>query len=244
MVGLFPLCGATLCGTQDIFVSTGPLVASDIQAGDGTDATAGPIDTSTATGIKIAVAYASGETVTPSDNKSNVWVPLTAYDTGGVQIQQFYCASPTVGSGHTFTASGSSSAAHPTIAVMAFSGVDVAFDDENGSTAFSASAIATGVGTPAGDNELFTAAVASDTANSGTFAIDGSFLDLLQVDKTGSTFGLAFAWKLQTTGGTENPIFSWTPDANSAAASIAVYKAASSFQVAWAGGANVFLGVG
>ncbi len=74
-------------------------------------ATTSGIDTSVVDFLFVAVAFDPGTDPTLSDNKGNTWTALTTVSTGGApSLVVFYVQAPSVGTGHTFTASRASGA--------------------------------------------------------------------------------------------------------------------------------------
>jgi hypothetical protein len=96
----------------------------------GGSGTTAPIDT---TGANLLIAYVYGDETPPiSDSKSNVWTPLTAYSAVNPDLcRLFYCLSPIVGTGHTFSSIGGNGVA---LFVEAFSGVGAYLSDSGAST--------------------------------------------------------------------------------------------------------------
>lgn len=89
------------------------------------------------TGVNIIVVevgsyYPTGEP-TLSDNKSNIWIPLTRHfdPLNTVSNRIFYCINPTVGAGHTFTLTGATS--YSNMNVLCFNNtINSIFLNENG----------------------------------------------------------------------------------------------------------------
>jgi hypothetical protein len=192
--------------------------------------TTGAINTTGADLIVIAVSFDGGTTEVVSDSKSNTWTALTAKaDAAANKTRFYYCVSPTVGSGHTFTVArsggGNNAAA---INVAAFSGVKLAspFDQQNGATEDSGAAtLSTGSVTPSEANELVVASLGFDAAR--TIAVNGGFtISDQQNFSGGSNYGNALAYLIQTSIAAANPAFSWTTN-TTAAAVIATFKAAA-----------------
>ncbi len=77
---------------------------------NGGDTTGTPIDTTGANLLIFGVSYLDGSAPTISDSKSNTWTALTATlpSTSG-DIRIYYAKNPTVGAGHTFSATGTGS---------------------------------------------------------------------------------------------------------------------------------------
>lgn len=193
----------------------------------------GAIDTTGATLLVVAIGNYTGFSVTPtlSDSKGNTWSQLTAKTHGETRSVLYYCASPTVGSGHTFTIAGNST--YAAICVSAFSGAHSSpFDTENGS-AWNGTSAQPGSVTPSEDSALVVSGLSlrglyatgqSASINSGFTISDES----LGVDLQSLHCALAYA--IQTTATAVNPTWSWgTSDAF--ATTIAVFKAADTGEV-------------
>ncbi len=97
------------------------LVVSTVKASTGTTSvTTDAVDTTGANLIVVAVHNYTVATVAPTDSKGNVWSALTRRTSSGSDsVQLYYCLSPTVGTGHTF--SFSESGRYPTLTVSAWS---------------------------------------------------------------------------------------------------------------------------
>ena len=167
------------------------------------------IDTSGADFIVLAAAYLQGVTMTISDSKSNTWTPRTQVAlTGDSAIRLYYVQGGTVGTGHTFTASGTGS--FPSLAALALSGsVASPFDLENGAQNASASSIQPGSITPSENNEILITAISLNN-NFVTASINGGFTISDQANATANAYGLAMAYLIQTTAAAANPTWSWT----------------------------------
>lgn len=174
------------------------------------------------TGADFLVAVISGA-IGPaiSDSKGNTWHELT------MQIGSFssetsiwYAYNPTVGSGHTFTASGE----FPGMCVAAFSGRLTSgdpFDVENGAVEGPSPRQAGSV-TPSQDGELLIAGLGGTPS---PISIDSGFTIAESMNLTGGVnYGCVLAYLEQGTAGALNP--SWT-FSGSGAAVIATFKAAA-----------------
>ncbi len=197
------------------------------------------------TGATLLIAGTSLFSGSPSmaDSKSNSgWTPLTSYSTGVYVSTLLYVANPTVGSGHTFTLSGS----FPALWVAAFSGVTLSspFDVENGSTG--TVAIQTGSVTPSQNNELVITVLTVATTT-GAAAIDNGFTILDGAASDGGSYvGGALAYKVQTTAAAVNPTWSYpgiTGDTRMTAG-IATFKASGGATAALSRQANLATGSG
>ncbi len=203
------------------------LVSSTQKAGTASGLTTTSIDTTGATLIVICMAsYGASAVPTVSDSKSNTWITRTSYTPGGDTTRHTiaYCENPTVGSGHTFTLSGSG--IYPAAEVRAFSGTLTAssYDTENGtSTSSGVTSQAVGSVTPAANGEVLVAGwslyggITSPSVNSGFTLGTGVAYG------AGSNFGLQSAYLIQTSAAAVNPTLSWTSSVKSAS-SIATFK--------------------
>jgi hypothetical protein len=180
------------------------------------------IDTTGANLLVVFVVRHYGFSPTFSDSKGNSWTKLSDNATTGGTGAFFYCFNPTVGSGHTFTLTGTS---YGDIAVQAWSGaVSSPFDVEHVSNTTGTS-LATGSVSPNVDGELIVAGLSINVTN--TYNIDSSFTISDQIPfSSGSYYGIAAAYLVQTTKGAVNPTWSWTNSA-AAAAAIACFKPSS-----------------
>jgi hypothetical protein len=169
--------------------------------GAGADVTTGAIDTTGATLLLLGFTAFQDAVVTASDSKGNTWTPLFADVTNDCAVGVFYVnsATPTVGSGHTFTiAAGNFTSVIP----MVFSGsAATPADNDTADTSASATSLQPGSLSPAENNELF---IALGLSLSGTMqAISGY--------TTMENDGFAIAsYKIQTSGSAENPTFTST----------------------------------
>jgi alpha-L-fucosidase len=183
------------------------------------------------TGATFLVLLSSDDAAcTVSDSKGNTWTPLTAW-TGGstganTEARLWYCASPTVGSGHTASVSPS----YGSIAMLAFTGVETVspLDAQVGVSGAGALVTAWGVPslTPAANNELLVfGASLGDSATSPT--IDSGFTVSEAVNAVASVnYGLVAGYKVQTTAAAVTPAASWT-NASRFALTLAAFKAAA-----------------
>jgi hypothetical protein len=202
------------------------LVTSTAQSLGTNGGTTSGIDTTGANFLAVFVAYITGTTPTVSDSKSNTWTPLTARDTTiGAKGQFFYSKNPTVGTGHTFTVSGSSIFA--SIGVQAFSGVDPSspFDAENGAINTTSTSLNTNNVSPGQANEVIVAGLAFD--GTGTVSPTAGWTGDSQVALNGGvSYGLAVAHLIETTAASAGCTFSWSGIASTAAACVACFKIA------------------
>lgn len=161
-----------------------------------------------------------------TDSKSCSWSSITAHGTpGNVTVNIYYAVNPTVGTGHTFTLTGTD--LYGAVTVEAFSGVGMSspFDQQNGNASASASSLATGSITPAANNELIISGEAYFGDNSLATVSDS--MTITDYMGGGGVTGGAMAYKIQTTAAAINP--TWTfPTSQFAAVIVASFKASGS----------------
>lgn len=172
--------------------------------------TTGSVDTTGSNFIVINLStLASGGVL--SDSKSNTWTALTQ-QVGAFadrQGQLFYCENPTVGSGHTFSVTGT--ATYPALCIAGYSGVATSssFDVQSGQPGgFGNNVTAVSV-TPGQDNELVIAGLTYDDASVAT--VDSGFTVAETQNNTG--FGWTpgqLAYIIETTATAKAPKFSYT----------------------------------
>lgn len=158
------------------------------------------IDTTGANLIVLTVPYYPllGGTPTVSDSKGNSWTALTLQANQGA-VRLYYCVSPIVGSGHTFTATGTD--IYATIDVLAFSGASASpYDQESGSAFDSPGSI-----TPPQDGCLL---VTASSNNGGTTSVDSGFTGFTHDFTPGSHMGGGIAYLIQSAAAAVNP--TWT----------------------------------
>lgn len=188
----------------------------------------GPTSAVDTTGADLLVistgSYLSAATV--SDSKGNTWNSLTSYAGGLAVVRTFYAVNPTVGSGHTFSCSGS----YPAIGMIAFSGATTTtpFDLENGSGGSSGTTNQSGAITPSENNSLVVGASSIWNGGDGNHisSIDGGFTLEVDVAKGGANFGIAMSYIIQTSAASANPTWTDSLSNDSWADSIASFKSA------------------
>jgi hypothetical protein len=188
--------------------------------------TTGAIDTTGANFIIIGLATAvTGGTI--SDSKGNTWHPLTEWVGGAAdrQFRFFYCQSCTVGSGHTFTVTGTG--IFPLLLVEAFSGIAAAssFDVQNGNGPgiCCGNSISTNSVTPSAANELVIAGLEYDVTDIPTIDSGFTITDTSPAGPFGAQGG-QMAYLIETTATAQNPTFSWSPDNSRGTTGIATFK--------------------
>jgi hypothetical protein len=183
---------------------------SKASAGSGT-VTSDAQDTTGANLIVVAVSYFNA-TVTFSDNKGNTWqeiAPIIA--AGDHSVRLYYCASPIVGTGHTFTAGATGGA--PSIHILAASGADASpFGGATGTIGFTG-ARADILDVPEDGWLIVAAATASDDTT--TISIASPFT-ATSTAGTGASIAGAIAYRVQTTKARATPSWTLSPSAHTA----------------------------
>lgn len=165
----------------------------------------------TSTGATLLVAVIGiQDTKAPaaiSDSKSNTWTGLTAKTFATNQTTQiFYVANPTVGTSHTFTVTGTS--IFFAMTVYAFSGVVTTspFDQQNGGTSTSSTALSTGNITPSVNGSLIVTGFGSgaNLSTLGYVAVDSDVASIFSQgdgvwNNSSNYYGSWAAWGVQTT---------------------------------------------
>ena len=205
----------------------------------GSSTTTAAIDTTGADLIVVAIPrYVPGTAPTPSDSKGNSWTPLTLYSDSSYGVRLYYSVPTTVGSGHTFTATGADSFA--AIGAVAVSGAHATpFGNENGAVdGTGGNSFQPGSITPPEDDCLVITALAmDDNAGTNVISIDGSYTELTDSGQMGGGMGY---W-IQTTATATNPTWSWTGTTEFTAATVASFKPAGG---GGSGMAGYFIGGG
>lgn len=170
-------------------------------AGLGTNGGTSPaINTTGATLIVVAISSFAAIPGTGSlaDSKGNTWIAL---DNTSTAERLFYCSSPIVGSGHTFTVTITGS--YSSVAVLAFSGVSGVPDLNLSQGANHPNPALT---PPAHDNELLVSTCYIPTAP-GT--VTGGFTIVDSVPFVGGTYvGVQSGYLIQTTATALDPVWS------------------------------------
>lgn len=185
------------------------LLSHTIGSGSNTFTTSA-IDTTGATLITVGASFTAGASVTLSDTvggNSNSWTARTSY--GSVSAARIYYSVPThVGSGHTFTLTGTGF--NGDISVAAWSGAaGTPYDVENGFDGGGSNATSGQPGsiTPTQDNELVVT-VLTNGVTSGSYTINGSYSITDQTLSSGAHWGSGFAYWIQTSATATNPTWS------------------------------------
>ena len=178
-----------------------------------TSVTTTGIDTTGCNFLAVIGAF-NNATPTFSDSKSNTWSTAgTHHDaTNSVLLQLWYCAAPTVGSGHTFQLT-TDVTAWPCLAVAGYSGVNATPSDgsetfDSGYDGTPRTSAQAGTVTPSVDGDVVIAGLAC-FFNAVSPAIDGVYTLRQHADGGGNQLA-AIADSIQTTATATNPTWSWT----------------------------------
>jgi hypothetical protein len=232
---LAALEAADTASMTDVVVSAGfTLVAHTNTHKENGPVTTGSINTTGANLLVVAVTqYRSGIDIgNLSDSKGNTWIGLTAQTASTeLYVRLYYCASPSVGSAHTFSYSnGAGNTIYGGIAVQAWNGANASpFVAENGDghLAGGHGSIQPGAVTPAQNHSLIITVCGPKIFAAPDITIDGGYIvsDGNAGDDVGNGIAepIYMAYLLQATAAATNPTWSWT-GATAAGAVIAVFK--------------------
>lgn len=175
------------------------------QPGIGNITTSG-VDTTGSSFIAVSVAGFFNATWTVSDNYGNTFTALTRRQDGGnfEAVQIFYCINPTVGTGHTFTAT---NVGFGEVGVAYFSGMSAsAFLSEDGGANGSSSSTVTpttGV-TPSTANSVCIFSIGGlDNFYTNTLSVDSGYT--LAILPLGHNIAVAVAYKVLTSSSLQKP---------------------------------------
>lgn len=185
---------------------------SQVAASGANTFTSGSLDTTGADLLVVVVTENTAGGVTLSDSKSNTWNPLTEQTNSINPSCVIYYAKATgkTGTGHTFTATGSS--IFCVLNVMAFSGSDTTapFDQQNGTGGGSfTSTAAPGSITPTVDNELIISGFAWNASLTIT-SVTGATAFYQTNFSGGANYGGGGAYAIQTTATAANDAWNFT----------------------------------
>ncbi len=178
--------------------------------------TSSPGVTTTGANLIVAVICLSSTTTggpTFSDNKGNSWTLITTVTSATQNTVIYYCSSPIVGTGHTFT-TGPGFPNHPfsSACIAAFSNVKPSSPLDKNSGAGStppALTVQPGSITPVTDGELLVCVLGTAPSGAETVAIDSGFTKTDDVPfNPGNTFGTHMAYLVQSSAAAINP--TWT----------------------------------
>lgn len=193
---------------------------------DNNNVTTVAINTTGANFLAVVVADDQAVATTLTDSKANTWTGLTTFQEDQSQVQLYYATNPTVGSGHTFTAT--STLSYPGLAVLAFSGVATTspFDVEKGSQAYAYTTFQnTGNMTPTAANEVLVGGISQDAAGVTGISASAPFTTADALVTTANAYGVASAYEIQTTATTRDLTWTFTGNPSSCAIVQAAFKA-------------------
>lgn len=184
------------------------------KVGGATGGTTSAVNTTGSSLIVLVNSFLGGGEPTVSDSKSNIWTQLTIQSAGAGSgsLRMSYVLNPTVGSGHTFTLTGVTTAG----VWRAYSGVDTSspFDQQNGAVDASGlpSSFQAGSITPGVNNELIVGGCMFAAAGEGVVTIGGGFsiIDFLARVGGGVNPGCYLSELIQTTATASNPAWAFT----------------------------------
>jgi hypothetical protein len=189
-------------------------------------ATTAAITTTGATLLVAVIADQAGVATTLTDSKTNSWTGLTTITGGNAEVRLYYAANPTVGTGHTFTAT--STGAFPALAVLAFSGVALTspFDVQSGAFDNNGSALTLAMGsiTPGVANEVLVGGLCMGKAGVNIASVSTNFTLLDNFTATATAYGVASAYELQTTATARNLTWTTTVGGTNMAGAVASFK--------------------
>lgn len=205
--------------------SSTPIANNEARGSNG--GTSPSADTTGADLIVLSATWFNSTTadVTVSDSKSNIWSPLTKVTQSALCSRQWYCAAPSVGSGHTFTVAGSG-----TFSIMhmtAWSGAHASpFDLESGASNISTTTQQPGSITPSQANALVVTSFGFTSV--GVYTVNGGFtISDRRSFSSGASEGAAQAYLVQTSAAAANPTWTASGGAGTAIALIASFKPAT-----------------
>lgn len=205
------------------------LIDSTIKgSADGDTVTTDPIDTTGANLIVLAVAqYDSFGVIT--DTYSNTWTRAAGSQLGFfATVEFFYCLSPIVGSGHTFTHTPDNLGKRPTIAATAWSGAGTVIEREN--TASNSGTVATTNEIPVTNGSLIVTVASAE--NTDTLTVDSPYSILDQVSySVGLHASLSTAYDIVSADGDVSSTWRWTTSTGASGAAIFGIAATPSNQI-------------
>jgi len=197
------------------------LIASVTMAGTDDGGTSTAIDTTGATLLVMSVSLWTAHAV--SDSKGNTWVPLTERVSTQLRHRLYYCLTPTVGTGHTFTLTGANF--YPSMFVYAFAGV-ASYQVESGAIAASGASLASGSLTPSTAGALVVTGVCGFNAASTDTVTPSGFAVTTITGVGGTNLHGSAAWLIQATAAAIDPTWAFTPSQGNLSVGSAVFLAA------------------
>jgi hypothetical protein len=168
--------------------------------------TTGAINTTGASLIVVlAGSYHSWQATSVTDSKGNTYTPLTDQNDGTNDSRFFYCLSPTVGSGHTFTPNFGNTI-DTFVGVLAFSGI-TAFHTQNGAVVNNnTNPLQPGAVVPAVNGSVIVTGI-SNYSSVGATTINSGFTAFTYNGSANNALG-GIAYLIQSTAASVNPTWS------------------------------------
>lgn len=191
----------------------GPLVVSSAQGlGAGSQTTTGIDTTGSNLIVLVALSYLSENT--PTDNKGNTYTGLSTNDgASSLRLRMYYCAAPTVGSGHTFSTTSTYGADFIILAFSSMSGTPL---DQQSMNAGSGTTLSPGSITTSQANTILV------TSSAGLSNAASSISDSITIQ---STTGItSVGYKVLTATTTINPTWTWGASQSDSVTKIASFK--------------------
>ncbi len=194
--------------------SAPPALVAHTGAGLGpTGGTTSAINTTGATflAVSIAAQHPIGTAVL-TDSKGNTWTTLSEYGSqADVDNIVFFCYSPIVGSGHTFTYTTQFNN-YSSMEVQAWSGVTTAaVNTSAGATTTSTGTAQPGSITPSVAHTLVISGVCFNDNSAGAVSINSGYTITDTVPFTGGLYyGSSMAYKILTSASAQNPTWNVT----------------------------------
>lgn len=192
-------------------------------------ATTAAVDTTGSTLLVLVAVVDSATPPTVSDSKSNSWTAKTIRSTYA-HLHTYYCASPTVGSGHTFTVSQSGNVA---LMVDGWSGTGASSYDGEVGDALIGSYFAASQGsapiTPSENNCVVITHIQGIKPTNATVSSQNGFTLLEYLISSGdNNHGIAGVYKVQTTAVEQNgTVCNWPSEGGSPGIETLVFKTGS-----------------
>ncbi len=218
---------AVLSGRVPVVGGTPSLIAH-ADAADNANVGFATTSSATTTGANLIVVHVawfslSTPTAVVSDSKGNTWSPLTASVSDATWSSQFfYCSSPTVGSGHTFTATAASASAVVTFQAWSNMSTSSVFDQQNGGTGVGTSSVATGSITPSQANTVVIVGYVANNSRTFSSFSDGTYTSSDTETGTGTGLG-GMGYKVFTAASAQNITVNFSGNSTNAAV-IASFK--------------------
>lgn len=206
-------------------------VFSTAKTGTPNSVTSDAVDSSGCEFLIVSVSWYPAVTANPtfSDSKGNSWTALTSVGGGtGVAHRHWVCYAPTsVGTGHTFTLSGTDTYAG--LQAMGFAGAAVSpVNGANTNSGTTVSTLTTGSVTPSVNECLLVASVGHGDNASGARSINSSFtIGATNNFSGGNGYGGSIAYLIQTTSAAANPTWDITGAATEVRAALSAFELSS-----------------